>query len=1091
MTTMNLIYKKFLIGGGVAVLAIALFSVLPTGIAHAGVNSTYTCAVSTSTIPGGTYYSMQSSLACSWNAFDGSCSADCTSPAPVVPSGYSVLISQLQGSSGYGGYCNGYATQPYPMSGNIFGVSYSNQPNFTGSAANLSSQLTVTNNVSCQGGGGGAGGTYTITACQPGYAPIANGVCAPQTGTIVVQSVDTSGNPVNVPSSGWTITGPATLTGSGSGQNYLNEPAGSGDIYTIAVPSGATPSGYQYPPTYENGSGSTLNPPSQTLASNGATITFKIVWKKVNIALSCSVSSQNANTGQSVTFTGGGGNGTFMWSFSPPPGLGGTLPGGTATSQFSTSFTASGTVNVALNDGSDPQVSCPPVTITAPGGSGGSGGNPPPPPPTGTITASPNPCTVVSGQTTCTSNITPTWSNAKNVQVWVTTSASGNKSEFSSSPTSGGAAAYTTVTPGTIYTFTLMDMDPSTCAGSGCLSVAGQALASVSVTGQYAATCGGATPCGTYPNCTAKNNCNACGGTCVSEWTCSNGCASAQWISGGAGYYTSQSNCTSACSLPTPPQCGTDNGLYFSYSLPQTGNDLCNAGTDTGVGPPSPWLWSCRINGSPQANCSATELQCTTPTYKASTSGFSTSTVGGVKPTITVAAGQIFYAYVDYGKAGATFISAPYAAGSGNCVATTAWLGTAQVFQCVAGATGSYTYKTGTNSNLPNSGTGYTYSNLPPPGTPNGYTCGSTQTLGTVTVTPAPPQVGTLNVQTNIGGMSAAFTVKGTDGTLKSGIANASFASVPAQKYTETFASSTVAYGGNTYNFDSASTLPATVPNGGSATLTLNYDLVPLTPVNGACGSAATDYAYNASAYSGAFCSSGTPSPSSPGFPTQGGSSSWTCDGANGGSNSPACVATRDSAPCTVTGVSATCSPSIVAQGGVSQCTAVVNAGSGSCNTDVTWTMVSGGGSINSSGAYTAPNSQTTAVVQATSKQDPSKFGTATISVWPSVSCSFSASPTRVVIPETSTLSWVCSGVTSCTVSGPTSNGSLPQTFNYGGTANQSIDVAPDDTYSTYELTCYGAGGGTNPPGIYQTTVSVSGPGVIETPPPSPAGTNP
>lgn len=75
-----------------------------------------------------------------------------------------------------------------------------------------------------------------------------------------------------------------------------------------------------------------------------------------------------------------------------------------------------------------------------------------------------------------------------------------------------------------------------------------------------------------------------------------------------------------------------------------------------------------------------------------------------------------------------------------------------------------------------------------------------------------------------------------------------------------------------------------------------------IVPINGSCGSNATNYAYNVTSYSGTFCSAGTASPTSPAFPAQGSSSSWTCLGANNGSNA-SCSATRDSAPAAVNGV--------------------------------------------------------------------------------------------------------------------------------------------------------------------------------------------
>ncbi|MFA6329233.1 MAG: hypothetical protein WCX64_00945 [Candidatus Micrarchaeia archaeon] len=61
-------------------------------------------------------------------------------------------------------------------------------------------------------------------------------------------------------------------------------------------------------------------------------------------------------------------------------------------------------------------------------------------------------------------------------------------------------------------------------------------------------------------------------------------------------------------------------------------------------------------------------------------------------------------------------------------------------------------------------------------------------------------------------------------------------------------------------------------------------------PVNGVCGVAAKTYAYGAIAFSGALCSTGAASPSSPVFPSSGSSTSWSCLGTNGGA-SPSCIA--------------------------------------------------------------------------------------------------------------------------------------------------------------------------------------------------------
>ena len=67
--------------------------------------------------------------------------------------------------------------------------------------------------------------------------------------------------------------------------------------------------------------------------------------------------------------------------------------------------------------------------------------------------------------------------------------------------------------------------------------------------------------------------------------------------------------------------------------------------------------------------------------------------------------------------------------------------------------------------------------------------------------------------------------------------------------------------------------------------------------VNGSCGSAATTYENSAGSYSGSFCSSGSASPSSPSFPSAGGSSSWSCNGSNDGSNASCSASKKPATP--------------------------------------------------------------------------------------------------------------------------------------------------------------------------------------------------
>lgn len=93
----------------------------------------------------------------------------------------------------------------------------------------------------------------------------------------------------------------------------------------------------------------------------------------------------------------------------------------------------------------------------------------------------------------------------------------------------------------------------------------------------------------------------------------------------------------------------------------------------------------------------------------------------------------------------------------------------------------------------------------------------------------------------------------------------------------------------------------------------------------------------------------------------------------------------------TISSVAPTCAPSAVASGATSQCSANVQ-GTGNFNTAVTWS-VSGGGSVTSTGLYTAPSAAASVTVTATSTEDSSKFGTATITVQANV-------PPPPVVPQ-------------------------------------------------------------------------------------------
>jgi len=81
-----------------------------------------------------------------------------------------------------------------------------------------------------------------------------------------------------------------------------------------------------------------------------------------------------------------------------------------------------------------------------------------------------------------------------------------------------------------------------------------------------------------------------------------------------------------------------------------------------------------------------------------------------------------------------------------------------------------------------------------------------------------------------------------------------------------------------------------------------------------------------------------------------------------------------------IASVSVACAPSTVAGNGTSQCVATVT-GTGSYSSAVTWSA--SGGTLNAGGLFTAPATAGTITVTATSMQDPTKSGTAAITVQP------------------------------------------------------------------------------------------------------------
>jgi hypothetical protein len=111
--------------------------------------------------------------------------------------------------------------------------------------------------------------------------------------------------------------------------------------------------------------------------------------------------------------------------------------------------------------------------------------------------------------------------------------------------------------------------------------------------------------------------------------------------------------------------------------------------------------------------------------------------------------------------------------------------------------------------------------------------------------------------------------------------------------------------------------------------------------------------------------------------------------------------------PSSVTSVTASCTPATVIAGQTSQCSATVQ-GTGNFNSAVTWSVQgSGNGSINSSGLYSAPATvaaSTKVTVTATSAGDPTKTGSAAVTVAPPLTVSIQGAVPLMVLGGSQTM---------------------------------------------------------------------------------------
>ena len=145
--------------------------------------------------------------------------------------------------------------------------------------------------------------------------------------------------------------------------------------------------------------------------------------------------------------------------------------------------------------------------------------------------------------------------------------------------------------------------------------------------------------------------------------------------------------------------------------------------------------------------------------------------------------------------------------------------------------------------------------------------------------------------------------------------------------------------------------------------------------------------------------------------------------------------------------VSVSVSPMAVSmnQGAQQQFTAIV---AGTSNTGVNWSLISGSGTVSSSGLFTAPNQQESDTVQAQSQADTTKTARATVTV-PAVGINIS--PTSVNVPEKGTQQFraIVTGTVNTAVSwSETGNGTVSQAGLY--TAPAMIE---NDTVKATSLT--------------------------------------
>ncbi len=181
-----------------------------------------------------------------------------------------------------------------------------------------------------------------------------------------------------------------------------------------------------------------------------------------------------------------------------------------------------------------------------------------------------------------------------------------------------------------------------------------------------------------------------------------------------------------------------------------------------------------------------------------------------------------------------------------------------------------------------------------------------------------------------------------------------------------------------------------------------------------------------------------------------------------------------------VSSLTATCAPGSIDLSQTSDCTLSLG---GTTQSSVTWALLAGPGSIDSSSGIYSPTATGTAMVTGTLPDGTSADATISVtglpvcapsdaSCQPVCSPELTANPTNVVVPETSQLTYSCTPVTSCTLSATDPNFATITLFPPGSsnTITGSSTVDPEAT-TVYTLDCTNGGfaGATT-----QSTVQVS-----------------